>query len=163
MIFRGFVLLLPLLAFLGCETPRPLSMGKNASSIIGPVSIRIHPTFTQPKSWAGDDKLDGIEALMEVRDQWDEPIRATGRVLFELYSYRTGSTDTRGERVVNPWSVSLATVDEQAARWDRVSRAYKFQLAYPQIDRDRTYILTASFETDGGRLFDRLTIGPEAD
>lgn len=143
-----------------CEENQPLSMGKNAQDIIGPVSIRIHPTFTQIKSWTGDNKPDGIEALLEVRDRWEEPIRATGKVLFELYDYRHGYPDPRGNRVVNPWVTSLATVQDQAARWDRVSRAYKFQLAYPQIDPKKTYILTASFETDGGRLFDRLTLGP---
>ena len=148
----------------GCNGPRPLSMGKNAQNIIGPVSIRIHPTFTQPKSWAGDDdKPDGIEALLEVRDRWDEPIRATGKVIFELYNYRTGFPDPRGARLVPPWVTSLATVEDQAARWDRVSRAYKFQLAYPQIDPERTYVLTASFETEGGRLFDRLNLGKAAE
>ena len=152
-----------LLAFAGCHGPRPLAMGKNAQSIIGPVSIRIHPTFTQPKSWEGDDKPDGIEALLEVRDRWDEPIRATGKVMFELFEYRTGYPDPRGSRLVSPWVTSLATVEDQAARWDRVSRAYKFQLAYPQIDPGRTYVLTASFETEGGRLFDRLNLGPGSD
>jgi hypothetical protein len=145
----------------GCEPERPpISMGKNAASIIGPVSIRIHPTFTQVKNWEGDAHPDGIEALLEVRDQWEEPIRATGKVIFELYEYRTGHPDARGTRLVNPWVASLATVEEQGARWDRVSRAYKFQLAYPQIDPKKSYILTASFETDGGRLFDRLNLGP---
>lgn len=146
----------------GCERRvKGLDMGKNAAGIIGPVSIRIHPSFTQVKDWTGDGNPDGIEALLEVRDRWNEPIRATGRVLFELYDYRIGSPDPRGTRLVNPWAVSLATVEEQTARWDRVSRAYKFQLAYRQADPDRTYILTASFETEGGRLFDRLNLGPE--
>ena len=64
---------------------------------------------------------------------------------------------------MSPWVTSLATVEDQAARWDRVSRAYKFQLAYPQVDPGRTYVLTASFETDGGRLFDRLNLGPDSE
>jgi hypothetical protein len=148
---------------LACESPGPLSMGKNAPSIIGPVSVRIHPTFTQVKSWAGDDRPEGIEALLEVRDRWDEPIRATGKVIFELYEYRRGYPDPRGSRLVNPWVASLATVEDQAARWDRVSRAYKFQLAYPQVDAKHTYVLSASFETEGGRLFDRLNLGPGTD
>jgi hypothetical protein len=159
----ALLLVIPILCCMSCNGPRPMSMGKNAQSIIGPVSIRIHPTFTQVKSWTGDDQPDGIEALLEVRDRWDEPIRATGKVIFELYSYRMGYPDTRGTRVVNPWAASLATVEEQAARWDRVSRAYKFQLAYPQIDPSKTYVLTASFETDGGRLFDRLNLGRGAE
>ena len=145
----------------GCErTPEPVDMGRNAREIIGPVAIRIHPTFTQIRSWSGDDAPDGIEALVEIRDRWGEPIRGTGRVLFELYDYRTGYPDPRGKRLVNPWATSLATVEEQTARWDRVSRAYKFQLAFPQVDPGRHYVLTASFETDGGRLFDRLNLGP---
>ncbi|CAA9406048.1 MAG: hypothetical protein AVDCRST_MAG64-1990, partial [uncultured Phycisphaerae bacterium] len=131
------LLLPPLVAVLACLTSnacerkvRPLDMGKNAASIIGPVTVRIHPSFTQVKDWNGDGKPDGVEALLEVRDRWNEPIRATGGVLFELYDYRRGYPDPRGRRLVNPWTASLATVEDQAARWDRVSRAYKFQLAY---------------------------------
>ena len=158
------VLLLLVLAPAGCERgPRVLAMGPKATEIIGPVSIRIHPTFTQVRSWAGDDAPEGIEALLEIRDRWDEPIRATGKVIFELYAYRTGYPDPRGTRLVNPWAASLATVEDQTNRWDRVSRAYKFQLAYPQIDPDETYVLTASFETEGGRLFDRLNLGPASE
>lgn len=138
-------------------------MGKNAWGIIGPVSVRIHPSFTQVKDWSGDGKPDGVEALLEIRDRWNEPIRGTGRALFELYEYRIGSPDPRGRRVVNPWATSLATVDDQTEHWDRVSRAYKFKLSYPQADPGRTYVLTASFETEGGRLFDRLNLGPDSE
>ena len=162
---RGGAPLLVILLLLcaSCDSRHALPVSANSQSIIGPVSIRIHPTFTQVKNWGGDDKPDGIEALLEVRDRWDEPIRATGKVIFELYEYKTGHPDPRGNRLVNPWVASLATVEEQAARWDRVSRAYKFQLAYPQISPKHTYVLTASFETEGGRLFDRLNLGPETD
>jgi hypothetical protein len=159
---RAIPCVLLILGCVSCEENRPLDMGKNAPSIIGPVSVRIHPTFTQVKSWTGDKKPDGIEALLEVRDRWDEPIRATGKVIFELFEYRKGYPDPRGNRLVNPWVVSLETIDDQTARWDRVSRAYKFQLAYPQVRPKHPYILTASFETAGGRLFDRLNLGPAA-
>lgn len=153
-----------LLTLAGCEpSGRGLDMGKNAWGIIGPVSVRIHPSFTQVKDWNGDGKADGIEALLEIRDRWNEPIRGTGRALFELYEYRIGSPDPRGRRIVNPWATSLATVDDQTEHWDRVSRAYKFKLSYPQADPGRTYVLTASFETEGGRLFDRLNLGPDSE
>ena len=148
----------------GCDRPpKVLGQDANARAIIGPVSVRLHPSFTQVRDWTGDGAPDGIEALLEVRDQWNEPIRATGRVLFELFDYRTGYPDPRGPRLVEPWAASLATVEDQTNRWDRVSRAYKFQLAYPQVDPGHTYVLTASFETDGGRLFDRLNRGPVPD
>ena len=156
-----FLLVFTLLTSASCDSKHALPVSANSQSIIGPVSIRIHPTFTQVKNWGGDDKPDGIETLLEVRDRWDEPIRATGKVIFELYDFRRGHPDPRGTRLANPWVVPLTTVDEQAARWDRVSRAYKFQLAFPAIEHRHTYVLTASFETEGGRLFDRLTLGPE--
>jgi hypothetical protein len=155
------LVLFALVSSASCNEKRALPVGKGGEGVIGPVSIRVHPTFTQVKDWTGDDKPDGIETLLEIRDRWDEPIRSTGKVVFELYDFRRGHSDPRGARLANPWVVPLATVDEQGARWDRVSRAYKFQLAFPQIERRRTYVLTASFETEGGRLFDRLTLGPE--
>ena len=162
MIRRRTFLSLPLVcAAVSCgHGPDTPTVGQNAWQIIGPVSVRIHPTFTQVKSWMGDENPEGIEALLEVRDRWDEPIRATGKVIFELYNYRTGYPDPRGDRIVNPWVASLATVEEQATRWDRVSRAYKFQLACPGIERGKPYVLTASFETVSGRLFDRLNLEP---
>jgi hypothetical protein len=160
---RHFAVGLVLFCCVSCNGPRVLPQGQHARAIVGPVSIRIHPTFTQVKNWTGSEAPDGIEVLLEVRDRWDEPIRSTGKVIFELYNYRTGFPDPRGDRVVNPWVASLATVEEQTSRWQRVERAYKFELSYPPIDRNHTYILTASFETEGGRLFDRLTLGPERD
>src|SRR5687767_5542471 len=78
----------------GCDPcVKSLDMGKNAAEIIGPVSVRVHPSFTQVKDWTGDGKPDGLEALLEVRDRWNEPIRATGATLFELYEYRMGFPD----------------------------------------------------------------------
>lgn len=152
------------LGTLACEPGgKPLDMGKHAAGIIGPVSVRIHPSFTQVKDWNADGDPDGFEALFEVRDQWNEPIRAVGNVIFEVFEYRQGYPDPRGRRLVDPWAASLATVEEQTHRWDRVSRAYKFQLAYPEVDAGRTYVLAASFETEGGRLFDRLNLGPDSE
>src|SRR5579862_5428916 len=137
------------------ETPPP----DPQASMFNVASMRIHPIFTQFKDWTGDKKLDGIEALVEFQDQFGDPTKATGRVIFELFEYRRNFPDPRGRRVVNPWIGSLLTADEQREHWDHTSRAYKFQLSYPQIDPARSYVLSATFEHEGGgRFFNRIVL-----
>lgn len=126
-----------------------------------PTSMRIHPIFTQIRDWNGDGNYDGIEALIELRDGFDDPTKASGTVLFELFAYRPQHPDPRGGRLVNPWIGSLTTTAEQEAHWSGTTQTYNFQLAWPQVDPTRTYVLTATFETtDGKRFFDRTILTP---
>ena len=143
--------------------------------MFGPAAIRIHPTFTQLRDWSGHGKPDGIEATLEVQDQFDEPIRATGRVMFELYDYQKNSPQVRGRRLGGPWIASLNTKAAQQDRWNSALRAYTFQLTQPEISTKRYYVLTAQFDLNNpssatkstassrpaGRLFDQLIIAPE--
>src|SRR5205807_9523265 len=109
--------------------------------------------------WNHDAKPDGIEAQLEFQDQFGDPTKASGRVLFELFDYRTDSPDPRGGRIAGPWVFSLATLDEQHERWNTTLRTYRFQLSYPEIRVDKSYVLTAIFElTGGGRFFDRIVL-----
>lgn len=144
----------------GCqtfETPdRPAS-----PRMFEPAAMRIHPIFTQIRDWNGDGNFDGIEALIELPDAFDDPTKASGTVLFELFSYRPRHPDPRGERLVNPWIGSLNTAAQQEAHWSGTTQTYNFQLAWPQVDPTRTYVLTATFEThDGKRFFDRTILTP---
>lgn len=130
--------------------------------LFGPAAMRIHPIFSQIKDWTGDDQPDGIEALIELQDQFGDPTKASGRVVFELYDYSPYEPDPRGQRIANPWVGALDTLEAQRERWNRTSRTYSFQLALPSIRRDRAYVLTASFElSNGGRFFDRIIIGAQ--
>ena len=153
-------MLLPMGA--GCRTEPPPPPSADADlprdTTFGPASMRIHPIFTQVKDWTGDGKADGVEVLLEFQDQFRDPCKAEGRVMFELYDFRRGP-DPRGRREVNPWVGSLTTIDDQRAHWNRTSRTYTFQLSYGQIDPRHTYVLTATFErTGGGRFFDRVVL-----
>lgn len=124
--------------------------------------MRVHPVFTQVKDWTGDDKPDGIEAVVEFTDQFGDPTKASGQILFELFEYQAKNPEIRGRRVVNPWVGSLSNPDEQKAHWSRPTRSYTFQLAYPEISRGKTYVLTATFERDGGgRFFSQAIIERE--
>jgi hypothetical protein len=118
--------------------------------------LRIHP-FTSVKDWTGDNKPDGVEILLELQDRFHDPTKATGTVLFELFEYRRNHPDPRGERLA-AWRGSLQTLDEQRMRWNRISRTYTFQLAYPEIRADKSYVLQVWFDQSGRRLTSQVVL-----
>ncbi len=154
-------LFLALCVFVGGCRPA-IKPDPTAASLFGPTAMRIHPIFTGSKDWTGDDKPDGIEALIEFQDRFGDPTKAIGTVMFELFDYRRASPDPRGARLMNPWIGSMRTVDEQQQHWNRTSRTYAFQLAAGRLDWRRRYVLTAMFDlSGGGRFFDTIILEPE--
>jgi hypothetical protein len=160
----GFAIICAL-SLCGCDAPPPYSRSVPAQEMFGPSSIRIHPTFTQVRDFNGDGKLDGIEALLEVQDQFGEPARSTGRVMFELFEYRRDSEEIRGRRIGGPWAFSLDTKTDQEQHWTPTLRGYTFQLPFPLVSASRSYVLTAQLDVSeadgkalGGRLFDRMIV-----
>jgi hypothetical protein len=149
-------------AQLGCQSgPKPYKPTPDDVAMLGPVSMRIHPIFTRFQSWSGDIAPEGIEVLIEVQDQFGDPIKARGKVIFELYDFQKFDAQRKGERVCNQWVGSLLSVDDQRARWNRTSRTYAFRLTCDQMRFDRPYVLTAEFLLDGGgRFFDELVLEP---
>ncbi len=149
-----------LLAVASCKSPSPFGRDATDAELFGPAAMRVHPIFTQVTDWTGDGRPDGIEALVELQDQFGDPTKASGRLVFELYEYRPYNADPRGERLAF-WNGQLATADDQAQRWNRTSRTYSFPLALDPIRTDRAYVLAATFElAGGGRFFDRIVMEP---
>jgi hypothetical protein len=128
--------------------------------MFGAQAVRIHPTFTRAKDWTGDGKVDGIEAVLELQDEFGEPTRATGRVMFEVYQYRPYHPDPRGRRAKDVWEWPLLTRQEQSDHWSRALRAYSFKIPYDPAHQ--TVVLAATFELSGGkpRLFDQIILEP---
>ena len=124
--------------------------------LFAPTDLRIHP-FTAVKDWTGDSKPDGVEVLLELQDRFRDPTKATGAALFELYEYRRNHPDPRGERLA-AWRGSLLTLEEQRMHWNRISRTYSFQLAYPQIKVDKSYVLQVWFDQGGRRLMSQVVL-----
>jgi hypothetical protein len=120
--------------------------------------MRIHPIFTRVSDWTGDGTPDGIEALIELQDQFGDPTKASGSIIFELYTYQPYSADIRGDRLA-VWTGSLQTLQDQKDHWNRTSRTYSFQLAKPWISATTDYVLTAQFDlAGGGRFFGRTIL-----
>jgi hypothetical protein len=154
-------LALTCLAFLavGCAAG-PSNPSGPQNDMFAPRAVRIHPVFTKITSWSGDERPEGIEALVELRDQFDDTCKGAGSLVFELYEFRTNQPDPRGRRIYNPWQVDIATVEEQRERWSKTGRSYTFRLAADRISANGRYVLTVSFTpTNGNRLFDRLVLG----
>ena len=128
--------------------------------MFGPQAVRVHPTFTRTKDWTGDGKPDGVEAVLELQDEFGEPTRATGRATFEVYQYRPYYPDPRGRRAAQVWQWSLVSRPEQVDHWSRALRAYSFKIPYDP--GQQTVVLAAIFELSGGkpRLFDQIILEP---
>ena len=168
-----------LLMLAGCEGSASHPRSALDDRLFGPASVRIHPTFTQVRDWTGDKKPDGIEATLEIQDQFGEPTRSTGRIMFELFDYRKDSPQIRGGRIGGPWIAELNTKAQQQEHWNPALRAYTFQLAFPQVTIGRYYVLTVQVDLNNtaaltqpssapstapaGRLFDQLIIEPQGE
>lgn len=169
----------PLLLLLvcGCDGSGAKTRSTLDQQMFGPASVRIHPTFTQVRDLSSHGKPDGIEATLEVQDQFGDPTRSTGRAMFELYNYRKDSPDIRGSRIAGPWIAFLNTRAEQQEHWNPALRAYTFQLHFPKVQADQYYVLTVQFDLNStaattqpetapssapaGRLFDKLIMEPQ--
>jgi hypothetical protein len=145
----------------GCKSDTASAKAEQDIAMFRPVSMRIHPIFTRLRDWTTDQKPDGIDALIDFQDQFGDPCKARGTVIFELYDFQRFSPERRGTRVCNPWQGSLLTLADQHERWNRTSRTYSFPLEYSQINPKATYVLTAEFQLpDGGRFFDQIVLEP---
>ena len=154
-------ILTPLLVLAACGCDSGLYPRSPADQeMFGPQSVRIHPTFTRTKDWNGDGKVDGIEAVLELQDEFGEPTRGTGRAMFEAYQYRPYSPDPRGKRYQQVWDWPLTTKQQQVEHWSRALRAYTFRI--PLDPGRQTIVLAATFELNGGkaRVFDQIILEP---
>lgn len=152
----------------GCQSDiaQPFPRSATDTQLFGPVSMRLHPIFTQVKNLEGNGgNPDGVEALVELQDQFGDPCKASGRIIFELFEYEAYSPERRGPRLAMWNDAYLETRDDQRDRWNRTSRTYGFQLAYPQISATQSYVLTAEFTLAGGpggpiagRFFDQIIL-----
>ena len=143
----------------GCASDPSLAP-QNQDEMFAPRAVRLHPVFTKIGSWSGDERAEGIEALVELRDQFGDTCKGAGSLVFELFEYRTNQPDPRGRRLYNAWQVDIDTVEQQRARWDKTGRSYTFRLAADRINANGRYVLTVGFTpTTGPRMFDRIVLG----
>jgi len=145
------LLLLVLVA--GCSDVPTLPRTGTENDLFGPSELRFH-SFTQVKDFTADDTIDGIDAQVELLDQFGDPTKGSGSFIFELFEYRKGNPDMRGIRLAY-WPATLVTLDAQRLHWNKITRTYGFRLypdekGYPPISDARSYVLTAQYQAAGG-------------
>jgi hypothetical protein len=152
------LMLLCALATGGCESDHTLTTDATPVDLFAPTGMLVHPIFTQITDLNHSGKPNGIEAQLEFTDQFGDPTKATGKVLFELFDYRRESPDPRGKRF-GQWVGSLTTPADQREKWNTTLRTYRFELTDPSISPTQSYVLSATFElSSGGRFFDRIVL-----
>jgi hypothetical protein len=148
------------ISVIGCATdPTPRERTAEEMRFFSPVSMQL-VNFSKVKDWSGSGKPEGVEALVQFEDSFGDRTKAAGTILFEIFEYRRGWPDPRGPRVVNPFTASLQTFEEQKAHWDRATGAYIFRLAFDTARWDRSYVLTAMYESPDAdhRLFSQIVL-----
>ena len=151
------VLLAPIPSCRSAPQARPRATTE--AVMFGPTGVRLHRVFTRESDWTGDGKADGVEALVELRDSFGDPTKAAGKLIFDLYEFRSPAPDPRGREIAGPFVADLSTLEAQKTYWSRTSRTYTFQLEAP-VKADKSYVLTVSFQPlQGERLFDQIILG----
>lgn len=159
--FTSMILLITAFAVGGCQRGAISQTEGSASAeqLVGyysPRTIKILP-FTKPRSF--DNKSDipsGIAVSLRPLDAMNDPVKAYGTFMFELYSYQPASSDRRG-KWIQTWTQPIQNLDDQRKFWERVTSTYEFQLdwAGSPIPPQKKYVLVASFQAPGSeRLFD---------
>lgn len=162
--FCGFLLLTSFIA--GCETPPQLA------PVAPPTAGRatqVAPTFETPPSGFGPTKITilplseitgaggvGQDARLNVYvalvDAFGSPIKAPCSLRFELYEYVPRSAQSKGQRLMIWPDIDLTRPADNHRFWRDFLRAYEFTLDL-RVERDKTYILEATYlGSDGRRL-----------
>ncbi len=152
------LVVLTALLLAGCSQTSLLKRSPLEAEMFGPSEMSIH-SFTQLKDWTGSGGgPDGVEAMVEFDDQFGDPTKAAGTFVFELYDYHRADPEPRGVRLAY-WEASIVSLEDQRIRWNRISRTYSFQLAFPDASINHSYVLSAQFQsTSGGRLWSQIIL-----
>jgi hypothetical protein len=157
-----------------CRTPEPSFVGAGMD-MFAPVSVRLHKlsrivsatpatataTATAPatrtSASAPATGPSALEALIELNDQFADPGKSPGIVTLALYDQ---PPLTHKGDLINSWTYSLSTPEENRDHWDRTLRMYKFKLPLIQpLPKREHVLLTVSLVLPNGmELTDELEL-----
>ncbi|MCH9022675.1 MAG: hypothetical protein IID32_07900 [Planctomycetes bacterium] len=121
--------------------------------------IYLNPSFTK---LVGQDEKEGlsdrIDVFVELRDQYGDPIKATGRFRFEFYHCTAkASADLRGKRFA-VLQIDLTDPEKNQAQWDKITRSYRIGLELQE--KIGHLVLQVTYMNDRGyRVGNVLEIG----
>jgi len=96
-----------------------------------PQRVRIVEPFTEFTSFDDDERPDGITVLVQPIDSFGDSVKIAGLVRVELYNYIQASGNRAGNRVCEPWEISLTTQSQQRRYWNTVTGMYEIPVKLP--------------------------------
>lgn len=128
-------IMLGLLGGFGCENAAESGGSLPVSRPAFQVSkVRLQPSFTRILPAKEDTNHPSvIDACVELKDQYDDPIKALGQFRFELFKYRPAFSDPRGKRFEEGGVqlVDLTDIEVNQRYWDSITRSYRMQINLP--------------------------------
>ena len=119
------------------------------------------------KADASTQKPDTIEACVQLKDQFGDPIKALGVFRFEIYRYQPAVADPRGKRfkMEGVQEFKLNDVEENQKHWDSITRSYRMNLKFPpEAAKVKKFVLQVTFTMDPEyRLRDILELNLKSD
>jgi hypothetical protein len=162
---RRFLILSELLVVMaislsGCESePRYIQTIDPNPNEFHIEKIHIHPSFTALRRSNNDLAYpDQIDVFVELLDQFNDPIKSTGKFRFEFNAASSKpSANRRGERLSSSL-VDLTHLEDNQAKWDKTTRCYQFTLEMPGLpEKAKQFELVVTFMR-GYRLEDKLIL-----
>ena len=146
--------------FSGCEAePRYIHAVDQNPNEFHVKNIHIHPSFTALRKSTKDLAYpDRIDVFVELLDQFNDPIKSTGKFRFEFNTSRVKpSANRRGKRLASSM-VDLTKLEDNQAKWDKTTRCYHLTLEMPTLpERANQFELVVTFMR-GYRLEDQLVL-----
>jgi len=140
----------------GAKPPYPTGLNPSAAWEAGPFKMRVYPS-TRFDQDAGESVL---QAMVELVDEMGDPVKGVGVFRFELFSGK-GANDLRiGQRLYS-WDVSTATLEDQRAHYDSITRSYLFRLKVDDTGTaHRETLLQVMFTSSQGRRLEASSTLP---
>ena len=155
-----------LLGWAGCRQGESKPTGASgAKDDFWVASVRLDRAFTKAAPDAvesADSPL--LQVVVQLRDQFGDPLKQLGRFRFELFKYRAAHSDVRGPRleIGGTQLVDLSQVQLNQDHWDGMMRAYRVELPLPVVsDASGRLVLQVTFLAERGyRLEDQMVLEP---
>lgn len=145
-------IIIPALLISGCETPVAQSADPNSLEGFTVQRVRIS-ALTDFVVSADDPQKSEIKTYVELMDAYDSQLKQPCIVRFELYEYKSLSSNPRGKRLIIWPDIDLTNPGNNNRYWKDYLRAYEFYLPLgfsPQPDKN--YLLEATCLTAGKRF-----------
>ncbi len=123
-----------------------------------PLSVRVYPT-TRFLREAGATLLD---ARVELRDEMNDPVKASGSYRFELFIV-AGPGGLATGRAVYIWDRSIRSIEDQRLHYDGITSTYGFRLGVsdPRSAQQSTKLVVTFTPLKGPRLVAEAMLGSE--